>query len=181
MDHHIAHTEKRIEGRPPYLMGLLCLIPLVGALVGIALILYGIFKYKDKILIAIGVFGVVFTVVVYASLFYNLEHGKSAGEQFAKIAQLDLNSLAPDIEFYKIQNGAYPDSLDELRRDNKFIVITDPLLVRKMDKNRLDSNRYTLYSVGIDGIPHTADDIYPSVGQDSSKFGLVRRMPPRRP
>lgn len=169
------------KDKPPYLIGILCILPLIGAFVGIALILYGIFRYKDKLLIMIGSFGVILTVVVYSLLFYNLKYGKSTAEQFAKISQTDLNKLVTDIEFYKLQNGVYPDSLQQLTKNNNIVVITDPLLTRKMDKRinilfryQKIGDKYTLYSVGIDGIPRTADDIYPAIGQDSSKVGLIR-------
>ena len=52
----------------------------------------------------------------------------------------------------------------------------------KMDKNikvnfeyKKIGNKYTLFSVGIDGIPNTADDIYPNIfDSDSSKFGFMK-------
>ncbi len=55
--------------KPPYLLGVLGLIPLVGFFVGVALILYGIFKYRDKKLIIIGGSCMLFTVAVYSTLF----------------------------------------------------------------------------------------------------------------
>lgn len=157
-------TNQYEKNKPPYLLGLLCLLPLIGALVGIALIFYGIFKYKDKLLIAIGSFGIIFTVCVYFFLFQNLKYGTGATKSFAKISQKELNNLVKHIEFYKLQNNSYPDSLEQLQTDGTFL-IQDPLLIRKMDKNinadfqyKRFGDKYTLFSVGIDGIPHTVDD-----------------------
>ena len=42
--------------KPPYLLGLLGFIPLVGFFVGIGLTLYGLIKYKNRKLVIIGVF-----------------------------------------------------------------------------------------------------------------------------
>lgn len=171
------------NNKPPYLLGLLCLIPLIGAFVGIGLILYGIFKYKDKWLVIVGSGGLIITVSVYSFLFYNLKYGKSTAEGFAEISQIELNTLVKNIEFYKLQNGAYPDSLEQISKNDKMVIIYDPLLTRKMDGNikttfqyQKIGNKYRLFSVGIDGIPNTKDDIYPSMPEsDTTKLGLIRR------
>ena len=86
------------KSKPPYLLGLLCLLPLIGALVGIALISYGIFRYKDKLLIAIGSFGIIFTICTYFFLFQNLKYGSGATRSFAKISQKELNNLVKHVE-----------------------------------------------------------------------------------
>jgi len=67
-------TALSAKSKPPYLLGLLCLIPLVGACVGIGLLLYGLLKYKDKWLSIIGAAGIVWTVVFYSGLFYVANH-----------------------------------------------------------------------------------------------------------
>lgn len=170
----------------PYLLGLLCLIPLAGALVGIALILYGIFRYKDKLLVVIGAAGVLFTVLVYGFMFYNFRYGKDTADAFAKLSQRYINSLINNIELYKVQNGSYPNELEQISRKDEMVLIQDPLLIRKMDKNANNNfhyekadDRYRIFSVGIDGIPNTADDIYPSVSSaDSSKYGFIRKNEP---
>lgn len=168
---------------PPYLLGLLCLIPLLGALVGIALILYGILKYKDKWLVIIGAAGIALTVFVYGYMFYNLKYGKDTARGFAVLSQHSLNSLINSIEFYKMQHGDYPDSLEQLSKKDEKVIILDPLLMRKMDSKadmnfRYEKlqNRYTLFSVGIDGISNTPDDIYPKVSSaDSNKYSFFRK------
>jgi hypothetical protein len=175
-------THRYEKNKPPYLLGLLCLLPLIGALVGIALIFYGIFRYKDKFLIAIGSFGIIFTICIYFFLFQNLKYGSEATKSFAKISQKELNNLVKHVEFYKLQNNKYPDSLEQLEPDGTFL-IQDPLLIRKMDKTiktdfqyKRIGDKYTLFSVGIDGIPNTADDIYPDIfNADTTKFGLIKR------
>lgn len=171
------------NNKPPYLLGLLCLIPLIGAFVGLGLIFYGIFRYKDRKLVIIGSIGLIITVAVYSFVFYNLKYGKNATNGFAKISQTELNSLVKSIEFYKLQKGTYPYSLEQLRESDKMVLIYDPLLTRKMDNNikttfeyKKIGEKYTLFSVGIDGIPNTADDIYPIVSdKDSIKFGLIKK------
>ena len=88
---------------PPYKLGLLCLIPLIGAFVGIGLIINGVFKYKNKWLVIIGLGGILFTVAAYSFLFYELRNGKESAKSFADIAQKQLNGLVQNIEFYKLK------------------------------------------------------------------------------
>jgi len=170
------------ENKAPYLLGILCLIPLVGFFVGIALILYGIFKYKDKLLIAIGIGGVLVTIGVYAFFFYNIKNGKNAGRAFATIAQTQLNNLINQVELYKIKEGTYPDSIQQLVKLDSMINIYDPLLTRKMNTElkttfeyKKEKEHYTLFSVGMDGIPGSKDDIYPIVSEsDTMQYGWVK-------
>ena len=156
--------------KPPYLLGLLCLIPLIGAFVGLFLLLYGIFKYKDKLLTIMGAAGIGITIFAYSFLFYNLRYGKTTSAAFARISQMQINSLVKHIEFYKMQYGTYPDSLEQVSKDDETVMIQDPLLLRRMDPSadlnfryKKGKDTYILFSVGEDGVPGTADDIYPSL------------------
>ena len=60
------------KAKGQYWWGFLGLIPLLGAFIGIVLLLLGIFRYKDKILVYIGTACILFTVGIYTFLFYNL-------------------------------------------------------------------------------------------------------------
>ena len=165
---------KHLYGR-----GWLGLIPLVGGFVGIGLILLGIFKYRDKKLILIGMLALSFTVALYGSLFYFTEYSETGRKQWAKFSATYLNNLVEDIEFYKTKNGSYPDSLEQLVKGDKLTPIYDPLLHfqskrdKKFNYKRL-GNKYILFSSGIDNIANTSDDIFPTITfPDSSKFGLI--------
>lgn len=168
------------EKKPPYWLCVLCLIPLLGAFVGIALILMGIFKYKNKALIIIGSVGFLWTVLAFGYLFYNLVNSDGVSTALAETSKVHLNRLVKDIEFYKLQNGDYPDELEQLRSGHNIVMIEDPLRMWKAlgrgDVNfhykKMD-DKYTVFSVGIDGLPTTADDIYPEVSMESGKLGLV--------
>jgi hypothetical protein len=170
------------RSKPPYLLGLLCIIPLVGAFVGFGLLMYGIFKYKDKWLVIIGAAGIVWTIYVYSSLNYD-RNSKEVRDGLAKSSQMEINGLMKDIEFYKLKNSVYPDSLEQISQDDQMVSIIDPLQAFGSDKKKNTKfnyqkvgNHYYLYSSGLDGIPNTNDDIYPQVAaSDSSKFGLIRK------
>ena len=169
------------KSKAPYLLGILCLIPLIGAFVGFGLLLYALIYYKDKWLAIIGAFGIVFTIVVYSTLFYvgfKSDFGKQAR---VKSSRMYLNTLVQSIEFYKLQNGQYPDSLQQLNKGDKLVLIQDPLQIGKGRKKLLNYNyekvgdKYLLFSSGLDGIPNTPDDFYPQIQiSDSSKIGWIR-------
>jgi hypothetical protein len=169
------------KSKPSYLLGLLCLIPLVGAFVGLGLLLYGLIKYKDKWLAIIGGAGILFTVLVYGSLFYAMKNASVFKKGFADISQMQLNSLTKNIEFYKLQHGQYPRGLEQLLDDDKLAPITDAI---QLNQRRANSNynyqkvgeKYLLFSSGQDGIANTADDLFPQIAvSDSTKIGLIKR------
>ena len=113
------------KSKPPYLLGLLCLIPFVGPFVGVGLLLYGLLKYKDKWLSIIGAAGILWTIIVYSTLFYPGTHALVFKKGFEGISQLQLNSLVKNVEFYKMQHGQYPESLKQLLDDDKLAPIND--------------------------------------------------------
>ncbi|WP_243348184.1 YcxB family protein [Parabacteroides sp. FAFU027] len=162
--------------RPPYILGISCIIPLIGAFIGILFVVLGITKYKDKWFTMIGVLGIVFTIVLYVFLVPGIWNTKDMDRQKAELAQSSLNSLVKEIEFYKLQHGKYPQKLELLDSYE----IYDPLMTEK-NKNStfnyfVEGDKYNLFSSGIDRIANTKDDLYPEVTvTDSSKIGLIRR------
>ena len=169
-----------VKPKPPYLLGLLCLIPLVGAFVGLGLLLYGLLKYKDKWLSIIGAAGIVWTIIVYSTLFYAGTHAAVFKKGFENISQMQLNSLVKNIEFYKMTHGQYPDNLTQLLDDDKLAPINDAVqgMNTKGDSYynyQKIGNKYLLFSSGQDGIPNTKDDLFPQLtDSESSKIGLIK-------
>ena len=172
-----------VKKQPPYLLGLIGVVPLAGAVVGLGLILYGIFKYKDKWLVLIGAAGIVWTVAIYAIFTSYSKPGNfknQMNQAMNETAQFYLNNLVKDIEFYKVEHGAYPDNLQQIEDKNGFVPVTDPTQSSFGSKKAAYFNykrvgdHYYLFSSGQDGIPNTADDIYPNFSAaDSGKIGLI--------
>lgn len=169
------------KSKPPYLLGLLCLIPLVGAFVGVGLLLYGLLKYKDKWLSIIGAAGILWTIIVYSTLFYAGTHASVFKKGFEDISQMQLNSLVKNVEFYKMQHGQYPESLKQLLDDDKLAPVTDVAQGMSRKENlyfnyKKIGEKYSLFSSGQDGLANTKDDLFPQVTiTDSSKIGLIKR------
>jgi len=168
--------------KPVYLIGLLCFIPLIGAIVGLVLIILGISHYKDKVFVIIGALGILFTVAMYSSLFYYVNTSSSFDGGFAELEQMEVNDLVKSVEFYKLQNGTYPDSLKQIQTRNSMTSIDDPALVFKKKTStqyqyQKKGNKYLLFSVGKDGLKNTPDDIYPTIyNSDTTKLGFIRKM-----
>lgn len=169
--------------KPGYFVGLLCLIPLIGAFAGFVLIILGLVHYKDKVFVIMGAIGIIITVALYGSMFYSMQHSSFAKDGFAQITQTQINDLVKNIEFYKLQNGAYPDSLQQLDTKDSFVSIYDTMNDLDMSNKKATpyhyqkkGNKYLLFSVGVDGKPDTRDDIYPTLGgADTSKLGFIRK------
>jgi hypothetical protein len=174
------------ENRPKvplavYLIGILGIIPLIGAIVGFVLIILGIAAYRNWKLIVIGGAGIMWSVLIYGSLFYFGFFSDWGRRGFASIAQQFLTDDAREIEFYGIEHGEYPDSLAQLNKQNHMIMYGDPTQNFFKKKNNYfqyekRGDHYTLYSLGPDGIAHTQDDIYPIIPPDTGRihYGWVK-------
>ena len=84
-----------------------------------------------------------------------------------------------NIEFYKLQNGKYPDNLEQLQDNDPMAPITDAVQGSQMKEHPFYNyekvgEKYTLFSSGVDGIAGTKDDFYPQINiPDSSRIGLI--------
>lgn len=124
--------------------------------------------------------GIVWTIVVYSSLFYAGTHASVFKKGFENISQMQLNSLVKNIEYYKLVHGLYPDNLQQLLIDDKLAPINDA--VQGMNTKACSyynyqkmGDKYLLFSSGQDGIPNTKDDLFPQITiADSSKIGLIQ-------
>lgn len=113
-------------------------------------------KYKDKWLSIIGASGILWTIIVYSTLFYAGTHASVFKKGFEHISQMQLNSLVKNIEFYNVAHGQYPDSLKQLLNDDKIAPIYDLAQGRKSQKHSYYNyerfgDKYTVFSSGSDG------------------------------
>ena len=98
---------------------------------------------------------------------------------FASIAKEQLTNDARELEFYKVEYGDCPDSLPQLLKNGRLAFIADPTQFSFKKTVYFQymhlGDHYRLYSFGLDGIPNTADDIYPNI-PDSGRihYGWVK-------
>jgi len=157
---------QKMTSKSLYKFGFIGLIPNFGLISGAILILQG-FKRKDNKMKIIGLAGILFTPVFWY-FFLNSDFHKDHIIQFTNI---QLNEVVKDLEFYKSKNGHYPDSLAELKTQNKFFNDQEPfndefdfkkLKPARFYYKRVESD-YILKSLGPDLILNTDDDIYPEL------------------
>jgi len=167
--------------KPPYALALLGIIPFVGAVNGIIMIIQGVVKYKNILYSVLGLAGIMFTIYIFSFFWMKPNLNDAAfSKGFAHTSQTQLNEVVKDIEFYKLQNNHYPDSLQQLTTANNTVDIYDPIYSFRARKSipfnyKKIGKRYTIYSSGLDMVPNTKDDIYPSINvSDTTKFGFIR-------
>ncbi len=168
-------SEKGKLGVGAYIVGGLSFIPLLGVFAGIAAIVWGLVTNRSggKILAFVGLLGILFTVLLYGSLFYMgfVQKGGVFDEIWKQHAKGTLTSLIQSIEYYKLENGTYPADLESLERvlpPNSIGNVYDPSKMgsRGSQPNYFYyenlGNTYYLLGTGPDDIPFTEDDILPN-------------------
>jgi hypothetical protein len=190
--------EPSIEGvipapisRSAFIVAGISFVPLLGVPFGIAAVVWGLLRLDrggGKVA-AVGAGGVLFSVLLYAGLFYFgfVQRGGLYDHLREELASTMLTNLVSEVEFYRVQHGEYPRSLEDLGgpANNPVASIYDPTVVSVKGKQRLfyyelsaDGSGYYLRGVGQDGVPFTADDLLPQVEHvPGSKIGLLMGSP----
>ncbi len=126
------------------------------------------------VLARVGAIGIALTVLLFPAVYYMglLEEDGFFDEIKSEMTGSALETLVPHIEFYRTQNGKYPDSLEVLGLALPEAIkgqIYDPASVL-MDGDpelfyyeKVGPNHYYLLDLGPDGEPFTEDDIVPDI------------------
>ncbi len=179
-----------------YVFSALSFVPGLGFLIGVLVLIWGLVSKAPgaKIIARIAAGGLAFNVAIYSALFYFgfAKRGGVYDDLRSKLAESTLTNLVQAIEFYKLQNGHYPDTLQTLQKSlpkDSLIFVFDPTDVKFGGQPRyfyyelVDAGHYYLRGVGPDGIAFTADDIVPKIAAaTNSNIGLLtERLKHERP
>ena len=169
-------TEKKTLGTAPYVIAGLSFVPGIGIVFGIIAVVWGLATQRSggRKIAVLGCCGVGLSVVLYSSLFYFgfVQRGGVYDGLRRKMAESTLITLVQAIEFYKIQHGQYPDTLETLNKSmpkGSMVFVFDPTDTRIGGTPRyfyyelVDESHYYLLGVGPDGKPFTNDDILPKI------------------
>jgi hypothetical protein len=168
----MAKSDQNKRLKKFYYLSLLCLIPGFGILIGIVLLVYAIFVFRNvKLLFTILLAMAGGFLLIKVDSYYleqDVRYGKDAENAFTLLSANGLDAIVQNLELYKLRYQQYPDSLQQLEKVNPELEIRDPLLRRNAKAHKFinfyykkDGDKYVLFSAGVDGIPNTADDIYP--------------------
>jgi hypothetical protein len=185
----MADSSAKEIGTGSYVIAGLGFVPLAGIPFAVVAIILGLIKLKigGKRLIILGCLGILFTVVLYGGLLYfgSVQRGGVYDKLRGDLARIEITELVRNIEYYKITNGRYPDTLFELQAflgKETFHRIYDPTQMRSLSYDPKpfyyqltdDKSHYYLLGVGDDLKPFTRDDILPDVPEQyRDKTGLL--------
>lgn len=155
-------------------LGIISFFPLIGVVIGILAVIFGIValvqikknelggKGMGIVGIILGVCGILFTVILYGSIFYFGFVAKEGPFKEVRIeaSQQVLKQDAGTLELYKKQKGYYPESLDMAREEGYTIYGVDHYMNPLFYKVSEDRKSYELRSLGVDGEYGTEDDIF---------------------
>lgn len=187
------HTARPRLGTLAFVIGGLSFIPLIGVPFGLVAIFWAFVSRKAGRLTVglLGTGGIAFTIVLYGGLFYFgfVQHGGVYDRLRGQLAQQQLYTLIQAVEFYRLQYGIYPTSLQELQTTlpkPSVVSIYDPSSFhfgghpQAFYYERSGQDHYYLRGVGADGKPFTADDVVPDIKiAPGSKVGLLLDRPAR--
>lgn len=156
----------KISSQKLYRLGFAGLFPNLGLLTGGILLFHG-FKRKDLKMKIIGLASVLFTSLFW----FLLENSDLHKKQLTELTKNQLNEVVKDLEFYKSKNNQYPDSLGQLKSQNKFFndqeLFNNEFDFKKSKPSKFYYKKiesdYVLKSFGPDLILNTKDDIYPEL------------------
>jgi hypothetical protein len=165
-----TQEEKKPAGCLAYVIGGMSFIPLIGVLFGLVAIIWG-FAIKHTKLKIVGLCGILFTIILYSALGYFgfVQEGGVYDDLRNQMAKSQLTSAVQAIEFYKVQNGKYPETLEVIQvslPENSLVFLHDVTLVNGEGNlyfyKLIDESSYHIRAYGRDGIINTADDVLPT-------------------
>ena len=170
-----------------YLIGVSCLVPVLGLLSSFISFILGIVKFKQGgwILILFCFLGLGSTLGSGYYFYYNVYSAKTGlmADARIQVTRQGLTQLVHDIEAYKLAHGQYPKALADLPQQARVHAYDPETMSGDIKAMQLymydvmpDGQTYYVFSRGPDGEAFTADDLFPQLDADElSRFGYRQR------
>ncbi|KAB2807052.1 hypothetical protein [Phaeocystidibacter luteus] len=162
--------------RKEVLLALMGLLPSIGLITGGVLLPRGV-KRKSILLILLAILNLFLGAISLFGLVNTFQNSDEVEKRsFQMFSQQRMDGLVQNIEYYKLINDHYPDSLSQLYFSEPRVNEIDPIMVNigvePPEYNYIlnDDNTYYLFSSGYDGVPFTSDDVLPSI-EVTTKIG----------
>jgi hypothetical protein len=143
-------------------------IPFIGLVFGLIFFIRGLSERNFKYL-GIAFTSLMISIVGWLAFAFYWDYSGKTSQQNLYATQQSLNTIVKELAYYKVKNGAYPESLDSLKKQNQFLIFSEHNMgfnpfskseSRDFYYQRQDST-YILLAPGPDAIPLTEDDILP--------------------
>jgi len=183
----VTIEEKKKHGAGAFVLAGISFIPLIGVLTGIICIINAIIARRpnSKLLALLGFCGIMVSVILYGVILPGMLNNTNFSKKFEPHAISSMTSLVRNIEYFKLQNGVYPKSMDEIRaslKEGEMIFsfdVSGPAVMEGKQRDFYyevinDGNNYFLFGIGVDSTPFTEDDIYPLI--DPTALCIKERM-----
>lgn len=184
----MAIQEKEKHGAGAFVLAGISFIPLIGVLTGIICILNAVIARRpnSSLLGLLGFCGIMVSVILYGVVLPGIFKSTDFSKQFEPHAISAMTSLVRNIEYIKLQQGAYPESMEEIRanlKEGELVFTFDlsgPATMGDTQRDFYyevinDGSNYLLFGLGVDGKPFTEDDIYPLIDPAKDKnIGWVK-------
>lgn len=174
--------KKKKHGIGAFIIAGISFIPLIGVIPGIISILNALITRRpnSKLLGILGFCGILLSVILYGVILPNALQSTGFSKLFESHAVNAMTSLVKKIEYIKLQDGTYPDSMEKIRArlQKGEVALTydasnasiDGVTTRNFYYEVIDNgDHYLLFSVGPDTQPFTEDDIYPAIDPAKDK------------
>lgn len=172
----MSTEEKKKHGAGAFVLVGISFIPLIGVLTGVICILNAAITRRpnSKLLGFLGFCGVMVSVILYGVVLPNMFKNTDFSKQFEPHAISAMTSLVRNIEYIKMQSGAYPANMEEVRgnlKEGEMVFSYDMSGPFGIDEKQRDfhyevindGGNYLLFGVGVDATAFTEDDIYPLI------------------
>jgi hypothetical protein len=175
----VARKTKSNVAPIEYVIGFFSFIPFLGVIFGMVAIVLGSLKPKTGgwKLMSLGVSGILCTALlsflIHQYLFDETSERLKGLQQ--QMAQGYMRQVVSMLEFYKQVHGTYPDKLDDLDGPKRLFtghyLLTDKSLGSKSRdlyfyQKLPNGGGYYLLGRGPDGLPFTADDVFPDLSSE---------------
>ena len=139
----MTSEENKKHGAGAFVLAGISFNPLIGALTGIICILNAVISRRpnSKLLGFLGFCGVMVSVVLYGIVLPSMFNNADFSKKFEPHAISAMTSLVRNIEYLKLQNGEYPQSIEEIRaslKEGEMVISFDVSGPAKMGEKQRD-------------------------------------------
>lgn len=184
----MSNEVKKKHGAGVFVLAGISFFPLLGVLPGVICILIAIVgrRNNSKLLGGLGIAGILVTIILYGFILPTAVKSTDFSKSFEPHAISDMTSLIRHIEYYKLQHGYYPVSIEDIRsnlKEGEKVITFDVSGTMEFGKEPREfhyqvigkGDHYLLFGIGVDATPFTGDDIYPIVDPEKDKnIGWVK-------